>query len=66
MLSQLILIFPESQSAFRKGHSSISSLVNLTDEIFHVLDKSLSCVVVSLDMSKAFDRIRHDWQNVNL
>nr|CAH7753143.1 unnamed protein product [Callosobruchus chinensis] len=53
-------ILPESQSGFRKNHSTVSALANLSDEIISALDKSLSCILVSLDMSKAFDTISHD------
>nr|CAH7753144.1 unnamed protein product [Callosobruchus chinensis] len=49
-----------SQSGFRKNHSTVSALANLSDEIISALDKSLSCILVSLDMSKAFDTISHD------
>nr|CAH7765183.1 unnamed protein product [Callosobruchus chinensis] len=53
-------ILNESQSGFRKNHRTVSALANLSDEIISALDKSLSSILVLLDMSKAFDTISHD------
>lgn len=53
-------IIPEHQSGFRKFHSASTSLLNITDNIIRALDKKLSTVLVSLDLSKAFDSINHD------
>ena len=42
----------------RKGHSTETALLHVTDDFLLAIDKSEVSVVVLLDMSKAFDSIR--------
>ena len=44
----------------RKSHSTESVLLHFTDEILKNMDEKRISVVVLLDMTKAFDSIRHD------
>ena len=52
-------MLPECQSRFRRAHSTTSALLNVTDDIFHALDKKQLAVLVLLDFSKAFDTVNH-------
>ena len=44
----------------RKLHSTESALLHFTDELLNNMDQKKISVIVLLDMSKAFDSIRHD------
>lgn len=46
-----------SQYAFRKGHNTTSLLLHLTDSIRMNLNQNKLCVLVSLDLTKAFNSI---------
>jgi hypothetical protein len=48
------------QSGFRSGHSTVTALLNITDDIHGYLDQGLFVVLVLLDFSKAFDSVDHD------
>ena len=48
------------QSGNRKSHSTETALVHFSDEILKHMDEKRPSVVVLLDMTKAFDSIRHD------
>ena len=50
----------ENQSGNGKCHSTETALLHVTDDFLMAIDKSEVSVVVLLDMSKAFDSIRHD------
>lgn len=50
----------KNQSGNRKSHSTETALLHVTDDFLMAIDKSEVSVVVLLDMSKAFDSIRHD------
>lgn len=47
------------QSGFRTGYSTSSLLIGLTDSIRRIVDKDNVAVLLSLDLSKAFDNISH-------
>jgi hypothetical protein len=47
------------QSGFRPGHSTITALLKITDEIYAMLDQGYFIALVLLDFSKAFDSIDH-------
>lgn len=53
-------IFPDMQSGFRKGRSTTTALVDVTDNILADQDKGLCTVLVLLDFSRAFDAINTD------
>lgn len=50
----------EHQSGFRKGYSTITALLKVTDDIREAIDKRLLSLLVLLDLSKAFDCVHHD------
>lgn len=52
-------ILPPSQSGFRKGFSTNTSLTNILDNIIRNTDNGLNTALISLDFSKAFDTINH-------
>ena len=52
------LIF-EDQYAFRPTGSATAALIAILDSVIELLNSGHSVVVISLDFSKAFDRIRH-------
>ena len=47
------------QSAYRGSHSTITALLNVTDDIYECLDNSELVFLVLLDYSKAFDCANH-------
>ena len=49
-----------SQTGNRKLHSTETALLHYTDELLRNMDDKKISVIVLLDMSKAFDSIRHD------
>nr|CAH7757999.1 unnamed protein product [Callosobruchus chinensis] len=52
-------ILPEMQSGFRKGYSTTSVLLKVSDYIIRSLDAGLATLLVLLDFSKAFDTLDH-------
>lgn len=52
-------ILSSSQSGFRKGFSTSTLLLNVTDNIIRSLDNGLATVLILLDFSKAFDTLDH-------
>ena len=66
VLSQLLAylnannIFPTSQSAYRRGHSTETALLNMMNDILHALDNGDVTVVTLLDLSAAFDTRDHN------
>ena len=50
----------KTQSGNRKLHSTETALLHVTDKLLKAMDEKKISVVVLLDMSKAFDSIRHD------
>ena len=49
----------ELQSAFRKGHSTETALIKLTDQIQSNMDQDKVTGVVFIDFGKAFDVLGH-------
>ncbi|KAJ1519220.1 hypothetical protein ONE63_011174 [Megalurothrips usitatus] len=47
------------QSGYRKGHSTITALLKVTDDVRKSIDERKLTVLVLLDLSKAFDRVNH-------
>ena len=52
-------ILTPSQSAFRKLHSTITSLINCTDSWYRNIDKKQLNLSLFLDLKKAFDTVDH-------
>ena len=55
-------LFNSNQSSFRPGDSCVYQLISITHDIYKAFDTSTSLEVraVFLDLSKAFDKVRHD------
>ena len=53
------LISPK-HSGFKPGDSCINQLISITHEIYESLDAGLEVRSVFLDISKAFDKVRHE------
>jgi len=51
--------FNPLQSAYRKHHSTETSLIHLLDSIYHAANNGLAAQLLSLDLSAAFDTIDH-------
>ena len=47
------------QSAYKSNHSTVTALLNITDDIYNALADSELTVLVLIDYSKAFDTINH-------
>jgi hypothetical protein len=47
------------QSGFRPGHSTITAVLNITDDISSMFHQGYFLALVLLDFSKAFDSIVH-------
>lgn len=52
-------LISRNQHAYRKGHSTITSLAEVTNYIYKEIDKGLIVGMASIDLSKAFDSIIH-------
>ena len=53
-------LFDEKQSAYRKGHSTGTALLEISDHIFNALDSNQIAILTLLDYTKAFDCANHD------
>jgi exonuclease III len=51
--------FDSLQSAYKQSHSTITALLNVTDDIYEALENSELVFLVLLDYSKAFDCANH-------
>ena len=54
-------LISKNQSGFQPGNSCINQLLSITYEIFTSLDNGLEVRSVFLDISKAFDKVWHEW-----
>ena len=52
-------LLPSSQSAYRKLHSTETSLLRVTNDILTALNNGNSTLLVTLDISAAFDTVNH-------
>ena len=53
-------LLPDFQSAYRKGYSTETSLMKMTNDIFCSMERKQVTAVIVLNMSAAFDTIDHD------
>ena len=51
--------FNDTQHGFRSGRSCLSALLDVFDNIMHMLDSDSTVDMVYLDFSKAFDKVDH-------
>ena len=47
------------QSAYKHNHSTLTALLNITDDIYDALENSEITLIILLDYSKAFDCANH-------
>ena len=55
-----INILPENQSAYRKGHSTETALVSVSNDLLKMLDNGRCGILILLDLSAAFDTVVHE------
>ena len=53
-------LYPVLQSAYRKGHSTETTLLKIQNDILLNMDKQNVTLLVFLDLSAAFDTVDHD------
>ena len=53
-------LLPDSQSAYRKMHSTETSLLKVNNDILSALNEGKSTLLVTLDISAAFDTVNHE------
>ena len=53
-------LLPDFQSAYRKGYSTETSLLKMTNDIIWSMERKQVTVVIVLNMSAAFNTIDHD------
>ena len=51
---------PPFQSGFRRGHSTSTALLHISDTVLRAFDSRRLTCITSLDFSKAFDTIDHN------
>jgi len=52
--------FGQFQSAYRKGHSTETALLDVLDGAFTAADDKHVTLLIGLDLSAAFDTVDHD------
>ena len=53
-------LLTKDQSGFRTNHSTVTSLLHTTNEIYTNTDNGLITGVVFIDLKKAFDSVNHE------
>ena len=53
-------LLPDFQLAYRKGYSTETSLLKMTNDILWGMERKEVTAVIVLDMSAAFDTVDHD------
>jgi len=51
--------FSQFQSAYRKGHSTETALLQVLDSMYTAANDKQVTVLISLDLSAAFDTLNH-------
>ena len=49
--------FSEHQGGFRKGHSTVATIADLTDDLFDQVNKGMTTIAAFIDLKKAFDTV---------
>jgi len=52
--------FSEFQSAYQKGHSTESALLEILDGVYTAADNKEVTMLIGLDLSAAFDTVNHE------
>ena len=52
-------LLSENQHAYRKNHSTVTCLAEVINYVHRLIDKKKYTAIASLDLSKAFDSIKH-------
>ena len=58
-ISLLIICLVNFKSAYRQHHSSETAMVKVHNDIVQLLDSDLNVMVMSFDLSCAFDTVNH-------
>lgn len=53
---------PENQGGFIKGRKILDNIVLVQEEIHSSYHRIGKCMVIKLDLTNSFDRVRHDFQ----
>ena len=53
-------ILAQSQHGFRKGHSTVTAVIEYFHEVYSKLEEREKVIGLFLDLSKAFDSVSHD------
>ena len=53
-------LLTKNQSGFRSLHSTVTALLHLTNNWYLNIDKSMTNLIVLLDLAKAFDTVSHN------
>ena len=56
---QINNVLIESQHGFRAGHSCLTQLISLVEDLLHVMDNQYQIDIILLDFTKAFDKVPH-------
>ena len=57
-------LIPSSQSAYRKLHSTETSLLKVSNDILAALNNGKCALLVTLDLSAAFDTVNHQMRQI--
>ena len=49
----------EKQSGFRPNHSTMNSIIDLTNDLFNAINNGKVAMVIFIDLKKAFDTVNH-------
>jgi hypothetical protein len=52
--------FPRNQSAYRPGYSTETALLSVLNDLYSFIDHNQAALMLSLDLSAAFDLLNHD------
>ena len=56
----IINVLPETQSAYRKRHSTETALCTVVDDLLKCTDEGRCSIIILLDLSAAFDTVVHE------
>ena len=54
-------LLSDNNSGFKKNDGTINQLINLVNMIYLGLDNKEEIAMIFLDLSKAYDRVCHNW-----